>query len=131
MEAPKPIHSSRGCEIGEAPGYLRGVIGPGSAKHIQDCYRLLVLECLKRQSKRTLVIGLAGGDAFTHLAARDAIRSMVLAGVPVGYRVAFVALGADLIAVYDAAVVEAARRGIEARRFREEAEAIKWLASPP
>jgi hypothetical protein len=33
----------------------------------------------------------------------------------------------DLIAVYDAAVVEAGRCGIEARRFRSVEEAEQWL----
>jgi hypothetical protein len=35
-----------------------------------------------------------------------------------------------MIAIYDAAVVEAGRRGIQARRFRTEEEATAWLVSP-
>jgi hypothetical protein len=36
---------------------------------------------------------------------------------------------ANLIAVYDAAVVEAARLGLDARRFMTEQDAASWLES--
>jgi hypothetical protein len=49
--------------------------------------------------------------------------------VVAGFRIALVAETADLIAVYDAAVVEATRCGLEARRFQSEAEAASWLRS--
>jgi hypothetical protein len=64
------------------------------------------------------------------LAGRDSLRAIALAGVPPGFRLAFVALSSDMIAIYDAAVVEAGRRGIQARRFRTEEEAAAWLVSP-
>jgi hypothetical protein len=56
---------------------------------------------------------------------------MSVAGVPAGFRLALVAQDARLIAIYDAVVVEATRRGIEARRFRSEEEAAAWLGSQP
>jgi len=40
-----------------------------------------------------------------------------------------VAKSATLIAVYDAAVVEAGRLGLQARRFQTEEEAERWLRS--
>ena len=50
-------------------------------------------------------------------------------GVPADFRLALVATSATLIAVYDAAVVEAGRHGLNARRFQSEQEAERWLKS--
>jgi hypothetical protein len=90
---------------------------------------MLANECLVRQCKRILVIGMATIDPFYHLAGRDALRSIALAGVPADFRLALVAKSPMLIAVYDAAVVEAGRLGLDARRFITEEEAERWLRS--
>src|SRR5688572_32807824 len=117
----------RGCGIDEAESYLRARVGPGLADEVQECYRAFVNECLQRHCKRALILGRASIDAFYHLALRDALRSMSVAGLPPQFRIALVAETPDLIAVYDAAVVEAARCGIEARRFQTTEEAERWL----
>jgi hypothetical protein len=49
--------------------------------------------------------------------------------VPADFRLALVAKSPMLIAVYDAAVIEAGRLGLEARRFITEQEAERWLRS--
>jgi hypothetical protein len=115
------------CEIRPAEHFLRVFVGAGLAHEVQECYRAFVNECLQRQCQHALVVGESGADAFAHLAARDAIRSMVVAGVPPGFRLAFVAGDAGMIAVYDAAVVEARRNGMDARRFADEKAAEQWL----
>jgi hypothetical protein len=125
-----PVRLVEGCEIVQEEHYLRGVIGPGLAQSIQACYHELFHACVQRDCRRVLVIGKSKWDAFSHLAARDALRSIVLAGLPARFRIAFVPTTAALIAVYDAALVEAWRLGIEAKRFPEEAEAARWLAEP-
>jgi hypothetical protein len=130
MDPATPIRHTEGCAIDEAGGCIRGSVGSGLADQVQECYRAFVHECLQRQSRRALVVGTAKSDAFNHLAVRDALRSMSVAGLPSGFRIAFVAATPQLIAVYDAAVVEAGRCGIEARRFRSEADAQRWLAEP-
>lgn len=124
-----PIRHDPGCEIDQEQGYLRATVGPGLADEVQECYRVLATECLVRQCKRVLVIGLATIDPFYHLAGRDALRSIALAGVPADFRLALVAKSPMLIAVYDAAVIEAGRLGLEARRFITEQEAERWLRS--
>jgi hypothetical protein len=129
MAAVTPIRQDPGCEIGQDDRYLRATVGPGLADEVQQCYRTLANECLVRQANRVLVIGLATIDPFYHLAGRDALRSLALAGVPADFRLALVAKSATLIAVYDAAVVEAGRLGLEARRFMTEEEAEGWLKS--
>ena len=129
MDPPAALHRSDGCQIGQEATYLRADVGPGLAQQIQECYRALANECLQRRSQRVLVVGTAQWDAFTHLALRDALRSMSVAGLPSEFRIALVAATPDLIAVYDAAVVEAGRCGIEARRLLTIADAESWLAS--
>jgi hypothetical protein len=130
MDAPTPIRHTQGCGIDEATGYLRASVGPGLADEVQECYRAFVNECLQRHCRRALILGRARIDAFYHLALRDVLRSMSVAGLPPQFRIALVAETPDLIAVYDAAVVEAGRCGIEARRFPAEADAERWLAEP-
>ena|SRR5690349_4779486 len=127
MTSASPIRQDPGCEIAPEEGYLRATVGPGLADEVQACYRSLASECLTRQCSRVLVIGIATLDPFYHLAGRDALRSLALAGVPADFRLALVAKSATLIAVYDAAVVEAGRLGLEARRFMTEEEAERWL----
>jgi hypothetical protein len=129
MPDPDRIHQAAGCEITQHPGYLRATVGPGLADEVQECYRALAAACITRGCKRVLVIGHATFDPFYHLAGRDALRSMALAGVPADFRLAFVAMSAGLIAVYDAAVVEAGRLNLEARRFIAEEDATRWLES--
>jgi hypothetical protein len=129
MADPDRIHQAAGCEIVQHPGYVRATVGPGLADEVQECYRALANACLPRGCSRMLVVGQATVDPFYHLAGRDALRSLAIAGVPDGFRLAFVAMSAGLIAVFDAAVVEAARLNLEARRFISEDDAERWLQS--
>lgn len=129
MDAVTPDRPTAQCDIRPADHHVRAFVGAGLAHEVQECYRSFVNECLQRQCKRALVIGESGADAFAHLAARDAIHSMVVAGVPPGFRLAFVAGDAGMIAVYDAAVVEARRNGMDARRFADEKAAEQWLTA--
>ena len=129
MASAARIHQAPGCEIDQEERYLRATVGPGLADEVQECYRALANTCLTRQCSRVLVIGIATIDPFYHLAGRDALRSIALAGVPADFRLALVAKSAMLIAVYDAAVVEAGRLGLQARRFQTEEEAERWLRS--
>jgi hypothetical protein len=130
MDRATSIRHTAGCAIDEAAVYIRANVGPGLADQVQECYRAFVHECLQRQSRRALVVGSAKSDAFNHLAVRDALRAMSVAGLPPAFRIGFVAATPELIAVYDAAVVEASRCGIAARRFLSEAEAQRWLEEP-
>jgi hypothetical protein len=127
MATTTDIHHAPGCEIDRQQGYIRATVGPGLAEEVQECYRTLASECVVRQCSRVLVIGIGTLDPFYHLAGRDALRSVALAGVPADFRLALVAKNPSLIAVYDAAVVEAGRLGLEARRFITEEEAERWL----
>ena len=129
MATSTPIHQAKGCAIAGVDGHIRVDVGPGLAVEVQECYRNFVTECVKRQCARALIVGIADLDPFYHLAARDALRAMALAGVPADFRLALVAKTPSLIAVYDTAVIEASRLGINARRFMTEDDALRWLGS--
>ena len=124
------IYSSQCCVIDDSPQYLRCVVGTGLPHQVQECYRTLAAECLRRQGKRVLVVGAGGGDASVHLAGRDAMKAIAIAGVPAGFRIAVVAATPDMADVYDSAILEAHSCGMQARRFRTEAEAADWLRQP-
>jgi hypothetical protein len=127
MPDPTPIRQSRGCDIVRTEHHLRAHVGAGLANEVQECYRALATACLQGGCHRVLVLGHSTIDSFYHLALRDALRSIALAGVPDDFRLAVVALTPNLIAVYDAAVLEAQRLGLEARRFMSEQDAEGWL----
>ena len=118
-----------GCDIRQDQRWLRARVGPGLADEVQQCYRTVAGYCLTNRCVRVLILGISQFDAFDHLAARDMLRSLSVAGMPKDFRIAFVPLTPDLIAIYDTAVVEAERLDLEARRFASEAEAELWLAS--
>ncbi len=119
------------CEIGIVDDYVRADVGPGRAGEIQKCYEDWACACLGGQYRRALLVGTSRGDEFAHLAARDAIASMAIAGIPADFRLAVVAHSVLLITVYDAVVVAARRHGIDARRFQDEKEAVRWLGGGP
>ena len=127
MDVPTSVRRNPACRIDQGPAHIRGTVGPGLADEVQECYRSFVNECLQRHCKRALIVGNARIDAFYHLALRDGLRAMSVAGLPAGFRIALVAETPELIAIYDAAVVEAGRCGIEARRFSTPADAERWL----
>jgi len=87
------------------------------------------MECLRSGCERVLVLGKATFDPAAHLAGRDALRSLALAGMPAGFRLALVAMSPDLVRIFDDAVREAERLGLEARRFDSVAEAERWLSA--
>jgi hypothetical protein len=122
-------HPTRGpiCEIGTVEGIVRAFVGTGSAAQVRQCYEDWAAACLRHQTRRGLLVGRSNGDAFDHLAARDTIAAMTIAGIPAGFRLAVVSLDPHLIVIYDAVIVSAARHGIEARRFASETDAMTWL----
>ena len=119
------------CEITIVDDYVRADAGPGHAGEIQKCYEDWACACLGGKYRRALLVGTSQGDEFAHLAARDAIASMALAGNPAEFRLAVVARNVLLIAIYDAVVVAARRQGMDARRFQDDKDAVQWLRGGP
>jgi hypothetical protein len=129
MATSTPIRQTHGCGIERTGERLRVAVGPALPDEVQECYRAVANECLVGACSRVLIIGNATIDSFSHLALRDMLRAMALAGVPTGFRLAVIADTANLIAVYDTAVIEAGKLGIDVRRFMTEDDAARWLES--
>jgi hypothetical protein len=130
MGQPVRIFSSQCCVIDDSPQYLRCIVGAGLPHQVQECYRTLAAECLRHQGKRVLIIGAGGGDSTVHLAGRDAMKALAIAGMPAGFRLAVVAATPDMVDIYDTAILEAASCGMQARRFDTEEQAAAWLRTP-
>jgi len=99
------VMQTRGCEIRHTGSALRVAVGPGLADEVQECYRAAATECVHHGCHRVLVLGSAHVDATAHIAGRDALRSLALAGVPAGFRLALVPLSPNLVRIYDDAVL--------------------------
>ena len=95
------------------------------AEMAQTC-REFAAQCLSRDANRVLVLA-NGCDPNAHLALRNAFTTMLLAGIPAGFRLALVtdvprvrALFADL--ERDLLILR-----VSAKAFTDENEAVEWL----
>lgn len=118
------------CSISRRGEYIRADVGPGRPSEILECYRSLVTLALEQKFKLALVVGAAYDDAAHHLAARDAVIAFHEIGVPAGFKLALVPLTYPTLNGYRQAEIEAQKRGIRAKVFMEEMEAIRWLTEP-
>lgn len=112
-----------------ASRFLRGEVGPGDLRDVQEHCRAIAHECITRGCDRVLIVGASGPDSWNHVAVKDVFYSLAIAGVPDDFRIALVPSSPELAPVYDAAVAYAKLRGIAARRFETEEAATKWLES--
>jgi hypothetical protein len=92
------------CCISKRGEYIRADVGPGRPSEILECYRSLVSAALEQK--------------FHEI------------GVPAGFKLAFVPLTYSTLNGYRHAEIEARKRGIRAKVFMEEVEAIRWLTQP-
>jgi hypothetical protein len=123
-------HPYSGCSIVHEGRYIRANVGDGRHAEILECYETLVVLTLKQKFTRVLIIGTGSGDAMSHLAARDAVIALAKFGVAAGFRIAFVALTNETLNGYRHAEIAATERGIRARVFDREAEAMRWITEP-
>jgi hypothetical protein len=118
------------CTIERDGELLRTRVGGMGAQGIQECYRALAALALEHKFTRALVVGVAAGDAVSHLAARDAVIALHMIGVPIGFRLAFVPHTFETLNAFLHAEIEAEKRGLRAKVFSAEAEAVRWLVAP-
>ncbi len=122
--------SASPCSIRPAGNMVRAVVGPGSAEEIQDCYRTLAVFCIQSQVHCALVMS-GDGSSTDHLALKDGMSCIAMAGLPMGFQLALVAGQSETQAVYALAEEAAQRSGINARLFKTEEEALSWLNPSP
>ena len=99
-----------------------------SARELSQLYRDFAVACLREQVDRALVRA-SGGNADDHLGLRDAFTTMLLAGIPSGFRVALLARSPSVLEVFQALRVDLRRVRLDAAVFVDETEALDWLAS--
>ena len=65
------------CTISHEGRYVRAIVGPGSARQIQECWRTIAALALENKFSRALVVGTAAGEPLAQLAARDPLEQRV------------------------------------------------------
>jgi hypothetical protein len=126
-----PVWLSEECEVHGAGVFLRAQIRRAHVHEVQECYRTMAVECIRRGCTRVLVVASESDDVYAHGALRDALCSLSVAGLPAGFRMALVSDSPKVGRIYDAVIAEAVKYGIEARQFAAEPAAVAWLTGHP
>jgi hypothetical protein len=108
--------------------YLRAEFGYGTATEIADLFRALAVTCVQRQVRRVLIVA-GDDDPAGERALRDALKMMLLAGIPSDFKLALVAASERGGSAYRNAHRDLCAAGITARVFDGEDEATRWLDS--
>ena len=116
------------CPVVRINSVIRGEIGPGSSETVLECYRAFVVVVIQQRADRALLLGRANEDPVSHLAARDAVIALHVIGIPAGFRLALVPFTHETLNGFKHAELEASQRGLRARLFRDEREAMHWLS---
>ena len=103
--------------------------GRGDERDLSQLYRDLAVACVQKQVSRVLLKARHGG-LEAHLALRDALTVMLLAGIPAGFRIGFVADGPPTAEALEALRDELRRLGVAAALFDAEEPALAWLRFP-
>jgi hypothetical protein len=112
--------------IEHRPGYLAVHCAGADERSLSETYRAFAVECLATQAK-CVMLDASNSDPESHHGLRDALATMVLAGMPAGFRLApvtntpslqrrFADLSRDLGALH-----------IPAQVFAREGPAVEWL----
>lgn len=118
------------CSVHHVGEYVRAYVGSGSPAQIQECYRTLATIALEHKFLRVLVVGIGEDDSHSHLAARDVVIALHVIGVPAGFKMAFVPKTDVTLNGYRHAEIEASNRGLRAKIFPSEEDAVRWLTDP-
>ena len=112
-----------------AAEHLRAEFGLGTVTEIGELFRTLAVACVKNQVNRVLIV--AGDDDPAHeRSLRDALTTMVLAGIPSDFRLGLVAAAARVAQIYRNVERDATAVGISTRLFVSEEDATAWLSGP-
>ena len=97
-----------------------------NGRELAELYRALAVECLAKQADRVLVHA-PDGSAEGLLALRDAFTTMILAGIPSGFKLAMIATAPGTRHFLLELQADLQRLDIDAALFVEEATAVEWL----
>ncbi|HUQ75763.1 MAG TPA: hypothetical protein VM183_13645 [Burkholderiales bacterium] len=110
------------------PGYLAVHCSAAAQRELSQLYRDLAVECLETQVKCVLLDAL-DSDPENHHGLRDALTTMVLAGIPPGFRLALVTNVPSLQRMFAFLVRDLEILDIPTRLFEEKSAAVEWLSS--
>ena len=110
----------------DAPEPLRIEFGRSTQAEITALFRALALACIQRQITRVLVIA---GDPSPagEQSLRNAMTTIVLAGTPLGFRLALVAASPRVAHTYRTAQRDFNAAGVTTELFESEEDAARWL----
>jgi hypothetical protein len=117
--------SSQG-RIRDCPGYLRVDCGDRIGAELSEIYRAFAAICIAKQAQRVLVSS-GDGDIDGHRALRDALATMLLAGIPAGFRIALVTGNRAIERMFHDVRSDLRVLDIEAGIYATEKAAVEWL----
>jgi hypothetical protein len=121
------LRASSDGHLRQVDGHL--VVEPGrtTASDIGAIYRDLAVLCLENQLRRVLVKP-GDDDPLGERALRMALTTMVLAGLPAGFRLALVAGDQRIEARYRFTESDLCLAGVRTKMFKNEESAARWLS---
>jgi hypothetical protein len=111
----------------QVDGYLLVEVGRGTMTEVAGIYRSLAYLCVKKQLTRVLVKVADDDEADGEHALRDALTTMLLAGLAPGFRIALLAATQRVGARYRTIQSDLVRADVDARIFESEEAAARWL----
>ena len=107
--------------------YLRAEFGNGTRRESAELYRAVAVTCVEQQITRLLIV--AGDDEpANERALRNALTTMVLAGISPAFKLAVVADEPRVAYAYRNLQRDVTAAGVTTRVFDNEEEATSWLA---
>jgi hypothetical protein len=113
--------------IRQVDGHL--IVEPGrvTATEIGAIYRDLAVFCIEKQIRRVLVKPCDDDDPAGERCLRNALTTMLLAGLPAEFRIALVAGTRRIAARYRDTERDLCTAGVDAKIFDSEDAAARWL----
>jgi hypothetical protein len=113
--------------VGYQPAdHLRVQFGYIRITELAELYRGLAATCIQEQIARVLIV-VGDDEPAGERALRDAVTTMVLSGIPYGFRLALVATLPGAARTYSNTPRDFTAAGITTRLFESEEEALRWL----
>lgn len=118
---------SVGRFISEPTGCLRLEISKDGQNELDEVCRSLAVICVSRQVRRVLLVAEQGHAEHV---LREALSTMLLAGIPADFRLALVADSCAIADCYRQVMGDLKLAAVDARMFADEDEALGWLTGP-
>ena len=109
--------------------YMRAEFGYGTGTEVTELFRSLAASCVQKHWTRVLIVA-GDDDPASQRSLRNALTTMVLAGMSPDFRLAVVAEAPRVAHAYGNFQRDVSAAGIVTRLFDNEEDATGWLADP-